>query len=374
MSNALTSLLRKVPAPIAPEPEDEVPEPGAEVEAVQEVGEEDEVKDTDEEEEEEDENPELKADSKGKPKKFNILYPRKGLRLEQYKLGSARLWVKEILYAPPKPRIWPKPASLKDPQPQNLKMDPKWEDVHELLLYSKNHDATFFALAVQMPPGKKPGDLCFKALTKTAEETLIVGRQYHNTPAWTSLERAQERIFAYRNRSSERVGFVSDNTVIEWDALAKRGEFTGAESFYYTPDLLFGERGPYLSPHIFQKKHPQEAEQQGLNDLIMEPPTDDNDEIADEAPELEIMEAEPNDAEEALPEAELSEEPVAPKAAEDDGWRGREPKAKKSVAPPAAPAQLALFEKTPPKRKTPPKAELVTLPSAGMFLNGRQQD
>ena len=369
-SNLLTALLHKAPArpPINPEPEEsadaEAPEEPAE--AVQEVGEDDEVKDSDEDEEEDDQNPELQENPKDKKKSNNILYPRKGLRLEQFRLGSARLWVQEILYAPPKPRVWPKPASKKDPQPQGPKMDPLWSDVFELLLYSKNHEATFFALAVQMPPGKKPGDLCFKALTKTAEETLIVGRQYNNGPAWTSLKYAQDRIFAYHNRISESEGFVSDNTVMEWDALAKRGEFTGAESFYYTEKLLFGERGPYLPPHIFQKKHPREAEQQGLDELITEPIMDDNEEIPDQPPDVDIPDAEPE--EEAAAEVEY-EEPAAPKPpVDDDGFVGRLPKAKKPAVPPAAPAQLALFEKVPPKKRTPGKAELVTLPSAGTVL------
>lgn len=395
-SKTLSSLLGRAPVPLPeadPMEEDANDEEPAQQDAVEdeikEVGEADgegeDIEDDDDDDKNDEDNGEEEVvvggrDAKGKLKKFNILYPRKGLRLEQFKLGSARLWVQKIIYAPPKPRVWPKPTTAKDPQPVGAKVEPRWDDVYELQLYSKKEEATFFALAVQMPPGEEKGNLCFKALTKTAEEILIMVRQFNNSHPMTSLEQAQKRIFAYRNRISEEEGFVSDNTVIEWDQLRGGTEFTGPESFYYTPELLFGEPGPYLPPHIFQKQRPQEAELQGHNDLIMEPGTDDNN-------EMEEVEFEPPGADlmEGVEEADPGNEDVEPdagehseenrKAMEKIPWQGREEGLEKPQKPktvPAVPKQNSLFDnngKTPPKKKVVKVTTPATIPAAGITMD-----
>jgi hypothetical protein len=311
-----------------------------------------------------------------KGKKLFLNFPRNGLRMKKHKTKATKVWVEKILQKPSKPKTWPKPDDKKD-DAQKEKLIYEWKDVYQLQLYSVAHDAYFFQLAVQYTPGPEieedPEDLYFKYLSATIESSLVLESQFNNGVVMSGLPAAKEKIFAYHNRLDTDRGFVSDNTAIEWDIERTKDSgaeriFTGAESFYYNPELLFGEEGPYMANHMFQLKFPQQAEKRNIGDLVSEEqeeeeePQDNMDEgIVDQPPEDE-MEVDANEQEaegsdNMVPAEEVSEEaaePASAPAVDDIPWTGRARDEKKVVKP----TQKAV----PPKAVTPKVNTLFTLP------------
>jgi hypothetical protein len=291
-----------------------------------------------------------------KPKKTPFLnYPRDGLRMQQYKTKPAQLWVVKILEMPLTLKTWPAPKKTADENPKGKgkgedgkPKDLLWEHVYQVQLYSVQYEAYFFQLAIRLTPEPKdkPDDYRFRQLSKTHEEAVLMVRHFSNGLVMSNLPESKKKIMAYRNRLDPERGFVSDNLVIEWAPKT----FTGAESFIYSPELLFGEDSPYMCDRVYQTKFPQLAESRNIDGLVSdeEPveedqnqtdPPDNMEDVEQPVDEMEVVadEEQAEGSELVVPEQDDAMEEDAGEAVdqppqEDDiPWTERAPREEKKV-------------------------------------------